>query len=142
MFLAKKISLQKAHILGKITQTLEQNLVKGNLSEQETKEILNELKENLIGVSEPQAFTNNLYAFCEAYPLFQGILEKIKNSNTEWIQTIGNNAIESLIENDVDAWQAAMERIETLNEENLNEWLLNIPQESRASVIYETTNLE
>jgi len=115
-----------------VGKTLEQLLKRPDMTEQIAQELRNDIDEHLVQASTPMKFADNLRTFCTKHTAFKEVLIKAQNLNSEYLQSAGTEAIDTLIDADPEKWQLAGEALQEMDEANFESWAQTLPVNARS----------
>ena len=104
MIIANHTFKNRQEVIKMIGKRFETLLKEAKLTEKQAKELQKDIQENIVEAFTPTKFTENLETFFAKHPEFQEVSNKIKNLNTEYLQTTGNETIDILLDEDSEKW--------------------------------------
>lgn len=131
----------KKKILEEIANHYELLLKKGLLTESESKKIFETVRDEIVLAYEAQAFSEKVFAFCEAFPSFGFLKTKLQNLRQELFQKIGQECIENLLEQKPDEWRQLSSELEETQEEKVETWIAKLPTKNRTIFMEKFLNL-
>ncbi len=133
MIIADHTFKNKQAILKTVGKKFQKLIEERKITADQAKELQKDIEETLVRAFSPIKFTENLTLFCEKYPEFQEVLEKIKNINSEYLQETGKTALDILMDEDPEKWQKAVGDLTEVDETNFNDWSAKLPQNAKVN---------
>jgi len=118
----------RTKIIRKIVLEFDNLLSKNLLKEEAARKTKDDIENQIIRITNPVQFDENLKVFFKNHPEFKKTEQEIINMTNEFLQKIGQECIEAIIDEDPSAWETLSKKIVDLDEANIEDFSSEIPQ--------------
>lgn len=119
----------KHKILEEIAVLFEHHLKAGLIKDEtEANAIVKFVNEEIDTAIHANKFTRAVRNFCERFPAFAPIEKKLQNLRLELLHQIGQECLDNLMDQNPEQWSELSEALVEKTEENLGEWLAELPE--------------